>query len=102
MRRMNRKIVILVLTASLLASAVPAATQDADSAEMLLSRARQLEEIWTKDTPAMLMEAQIQISGPKDAPIHASYTLQWVSPTQWREEIRFASYQRLRVHNGKG
>ena len=50
----------------------------------------------------MLMRAEIQMSDAKGVMAQGQYVFRWVSPSQWREEIRFANYERLRVRDGKG
>lgn len=76
--------------------------EEAASPEALISRARLQEEIWTEGTPPMLMRAEVQASDAKGALVHGDYTLNWVSPAQWIEGIRFGNYERLRVGNAKG
>jgi TonB family protein len=76
--------------------------EEAASAEVLISRARLLEQIWTEGAPPMLMRAEVQVSDAKGALGHGDYTFNWVSPSQWREEIRFGTYERLRVRDAKG
>jgi len=34
--------------------------------------------------------------------VHGDYSLDWVSPSKWREEIRFGKYERLRVGDANG
>jgi len=34
--------------------------------------------------------------------VHGDYSLDWVSPSKWREEIRFGKYERLRVRDAYG
>ena len=50
----------------------------------------------------MLMRAEVQVSDAKGALVPGDYTFNWVSPSQWIEEIRFGSYERLRVRDAKG
>ncbi|MGB7463598.1 MAG: hypothetical protein WBW14_11925, partial [Candidatus Acidiferrum sp.] len=50
----------------------------------------------------MLMRAEIQMSDAKGVMAQGQYVFRWVSPSQWREEIRFANYERLRVRDAKG
>jgi TonB family protein len=76
--------------------------EEAESPETLISRARLQEEIWTEGTPPMLMRAEIQIAEAHGDLAHGSYILAWVSPSQWREEIQFGNYGRLRVRDAKG
>ncbi len=50
----------------------------------------------------MLMRAELQVFDAKGAPVHGDYSLDWVSPSKWREEIRFGKYERLRVGDANG
>jgi len=50
----------------------------------------------------MLMRAEIQVYDAHGALAHGDYTFDWVSPIQWREQIRFTDYERLRVRDAKG
>jgi TonB family protein len=75
---------------------------DANTAEALVSRARQLQALWVDGTPRLRMRAGLQVVGAKGAVAHGQYIVDWVSPSRWREEIRSGSYSRVRVHNNKG
>jgi hypothetical protein len=50
----------------------------------------------------MSMRAELQIFDSKGAPVHGDYSLDWVAPSKWREQIRFGKYERIRVRNAKG
>ncbi len=50
----------------------------------------------------MKMRAEIQVAGANGTTAQGDYTLDWVSPAQWREQIHFANYERLRVGDAKG
>ena len=97
-----KKSIVLIFVSLLLANAASRATGDTASPEALISRARLQEEIWASGTPPMLMRAEVQVSDAKGALVHGDYTFNWVSPSQWREEIRFGTYGRLRVRDEKG
>ena len=75
---------------------------DANSAEVLVSRARQLQALWVDGTPRLRMRAGLQVFAANGAVAHGQYLVDWVSPFRWREEIRSGSYSRVRVHNGEG
>ncbi|NDQ56275.1 MAG: energy transducer TonB [Acidipila sp.] len=100
--RNNTGIVLIFACLFLTTGVLCAGTEDATSPEELISRARLLEDIWTEGTPPMLMRAEIEVSSATGALVHGSYRLDWVSPSRWREEIRFDNYQRLRVGDAKG
>jgi TonB family protein len=79
-----------------------AGKEEVASSEALISRALLQQAIWMEGTPPMSMRAEVQVSDAKGALVHGDYILVWVSPSQWREEIRFANYVRLRVRNAEG
>jgi TonB family protein len=79
-----------------------AAREEASNPEALISRARLQEEIWTEGTPPMMMQAELQFSDANGTLVHGDYTLDWVSPSRWREVIRLGNYERLRVRDAKG
>ncbi len=97
------KSIFLIFACLFLANAAHCAgEEEAASPEALISRARLQEEIWTEGTPPMLMRAEVQVSNAKGALVPGDYALDWVSPSRWREEIRFENYERLRVRDAKG
>jgi TonB family protein len=79
-----------------------AAKEDTVSPQTLIVQARKIQQIWTDGTPPLGMRAEIQIFDSKGATIPGQYTVNWVSPSRWREELRVADYARLRVHDAKG
>jgi TonB family protein len=92
-----------VVACVLLASGVCSASkEDSASAEMLLTQASKLHEVWTAGTPPVVMRAEIQALNAKGALTPGEYIVNWVSPIRWREELRFVNYERLRVHDAKG
>src|SRR5260370_4073160 len=78
-----------------------AAQEASASPDALISRAR-LQQLWAEGTPPMKMRAEIQVAGANGTTTQGDYTLDWVSPSQWREQIHFANYKRLRVRDAKG
>jgi TonB family protein len=99
----SKKIVVLVFAFVFLPNGVWSADkEEPTSPEALISRARSQEEIWTDGTPAMLMRTELQVFDAKGTPVHGDYSLDWVSPSKWREEIRFGKYERVRVGDAKG
>ena len=99
--RNNTGIVLIFACLFLPTGILCAGTEEPTSPDALISRARLLD-IWTEGTPPMLMRAEIEVSSAQGALVHGSYSLHWVSPSRWREEIRFDNYQRLRVRDAKG
>src|SRR5260370_38893282 len=78
-----------------------AAQEASASSDALISRAR-LQQQWAEGTPPMKVRAEIQVAGANATTAQGDYTLDWVSPAQWREQIHFANYERLRVGDAKG
>jgi TonB family protein len=98
----NKSAILIFAWLSLANVAWGEGKQEAASPQALISRARLQEEIWTEGTPPMLMRGEIQVSDTKGALVHGDYTLDWVSTSRWREEIRLGSYKRLRIRDTKG
>jgi hypothetical protein len=94
---------IFVLVCLLLASVVSSTSkEDPISSESLISQARKAREIWTAGTPPITMRTEIQVPNSNNTSTPGQYTVSWVSPLHWREELRFANYERIRVHDAKG
>ena len=72
------------------------------SPETLVSQARKLHEVWTAGTPPVMMRAEIRVFDGKGGVTPGQYTVNWISPVRWREELRFVNYERVRVHEAKG
>jgi hypothetical protein len=99
----HNKCAVLISVCMFLANAVwCTAKEETASPEALISRARLQEQIWTEGMPPMSMRADIQVFDVKGALVHGDYTLDWVSPSRWREVIRFGNYERVRVGDAKG
>jgi TonB family protein len=79
-----------------------AATEETPSRDALISRAHLQEDIWTDGTPPMVMLAEIQVADSKGDLVKGQYTFNWASPSQWREDIRFENYERIRVRDVNG
>jgi TonB family protein len=71
------------------------------SPEALISQASKLQELWTDGTPPVRVRAQIQVFEAKGV-TEGQYIVNWVSPSRWREEVRFVNYERIRVYGPKG
>jgi TonB family protein len=86
----------------LLPAAWCAGKEAAGGPEALISRARSQGDLWTEGTQPTIMRADLQVSDARGNLVHGDYVFYWVSPSQWREEIRFANYARIRVRDAKG
>jgi hypothetical protein len=69
--------------------------------EMLLEKAR-LQQAWDERTPPFHIKAEVVVTGANSTSAQGFYNFDWISTTRWREEIRFANYQRLRVRDAQG
>jgi len=74
---------------------------ESSGGETLISRAQSLE-VWAEGTPAVKMRGQIEVPGANDTAAYGDYAIHWGSPSQWRDEIRFVNYQRMRIRDSKG
>jgi TonB family protein len=93
----------LVFAFVLLATSISSVSkEDSISPESLVAQARKLQEIWTSGTPPIAMRTEIQVFDAKGKATPGQYYVNWVPPSRWREEVQFANYKRLRVHNEKG
>jgi len=87
----------------LLTGGVCSASDDSSvGPESLIAQARKVQEIWTEGTPPSSMRAEIQILDAKGKVTRGQYVVNWSSPSRWREEVQFAGYTRVRVHDEKG
>ena len=69
--------------------------------ETLVTKAR-LQQVWDEQTPPLRIKAELGVAGTNSTTAQGNYIFDWVSPTEWREEIKFANYERLRVRDAKG
>jgi TonB family protein len=94
--------VILVLAASFFSSiARSAPKKEATNPETLVTKARS-QQLWDERTPPLRIKAELGVAGANGATAQGDYIFDWVSPTEWREEIKFANYERLRVRDARG
>ena len=72
-----------------------------EQAREILAHAAEISDIRSPGVPPFRMRARIRILLSDDKPLEGTYLLLWNSPTQWREEILFPGYRRIRV-GGEG
>jgi len=97
------KSIVLSLACAVLA--VPARgepQEEPPSPEALISRARLQQELGIEGTLPLSLRAEIHASNDKWTKLSGDYTLEWVSSSQWKEVIRLANYERLRIRDVKG
>ena len=104
-RMIRTRAIATVLAGWVLATAVWTAAKDKDAAmdpKELISRALQKQELWVEGTPALLLHGEVRIWERKGNVAKGEYTYSWISPSRWREEIRFLNYQRIRIGDAGG
>jgi TonB family protein len=98
----NKGFVLIFACMFLGCAAWCAAKEEQESPQALISRARLEEDMWAEGSPPILMRADLQVPDAKGTLVHGDYTLDWVSPSRWREVIRFGNYERFRVRDERG
>jgi hypothetical protein len=94
--------VILVLAALFFSPIARCASkEEAANPETWVTKARS-QQVGDERTPALHMKAELGVTGTNGTTAQGDYIFDWVSPTEWREEIKFANYDRLRVRDAKG
>ncbi|HUN61231.1 MAG TPA: energy transducer TonB [Candidatus Sulfotelmatobacter sp.] len=94
-------LIAALLTLSIATPLSSSMSQQADDSETLMSKAWAVEG-WDEGMPPVSLAADVQITDTKGTLIAGNYAFDWVSPTQWREHIKFNGYERLRVRDAKG
>ena len=67
-----------------------------DSSEEFL-KAIQLTDIRSPGSPPFELDAKVRIYGGDGNAIPGDFKLIWVSPNEWREELTYSGYTRVRV-----
>jgi len=95
-------LVVLVLGSLFLSPIARCASKEkAVNPETLVAKARS-QQVWDERTPPLRIKAELEVAGANGTTAQGDYIFDWVSPTEWREEIKFANYERLRVRDAKG
>lgn len=81
----------------LLFDSVRAGEKTKAQATQLLSEAIQLSDIRAPGSTPFQLNARLVGTEDKDHPIEATYSLEWQSPTSWRDELTATNYQEVRV-----
>jgi hypothetical protein len=87
---------IIMAVAGLCGSA-RADEKTAAQAEKLLSETVQLTDIRAPGSTPFRLNARLVGTEDKDHPFEATYSLEWQSPTSWRDEISAPNYKEVRV-----
>jgi hypothetical protein len=84
----------------LLVGSVHGGEKTAAQAAQLLSEAIQLSDIRAPGSTPFRLNARLVGTEDKDHPIEATYSLEWQSPTSWRDELSATNYEEVRVARG--
>src|SRR5215470_10566440 len=87
----------ILLFCSLLVPVFGAGSDSHSPSEELFSKALNQQDMWAKDVGAMKVRAEVTLQPEQGPPITGAYQLDWISPSQWRKELRFANYSRGRI-----
>jgi hypothetical protein len=87
----------IALTLVRLVGSVRAEEKTAAQAAQLLSEAIQLSDIRARGSTPFRLNARLVGTEDKDHPIEAAYSLEWQSPTSWRDELSATNYEEVRV-----
>ena len=98
----NRMLAVVFAVLLSLNSASSAPKDASQDPKDLIARALQQEYLWTEATPPLFLHGEIRIGDAKGGVAKGEYTYYWVSPSRWREDIRFVNYQRVRVGDAGG
>jgi len=67
----------------------------------MVEKARNIGDIRAAGMPGFHMLGDVRIWVNKDAPIQGKYLLVWTPDGNWREELAFNGYRRVRIGRGK-
>jgi Gram-negative bacterial TonB protein C-terminal len=65
--------------------------------EDLFAKALNQQDMWRKNAAPIKVRAEVTLYPEQGAAITGAYQLDWISVSQWREELRFANYVRGRI-----
>ena len=96
---MRRSLALLATICLALAAQSSAAEKKDKQAEgrVLIERASELSDIRAPGSPPFRLKTSVRIVEDNKKTVEGSYLLLWASPSQWREEIVFPSFNQLRV-----
>lgn len=77
-------------------------SETASQAPGILAEALDHEDIWAAGSASVELRAKIELAVQKGKVANGDYTRLWVSPSQSREEINFANFNRTRVQQANG
>jgi hypothetical protein len=65
--------------------------------EDLFAKALSQQDMWRKNAAPIKVRADVTLYPEQGSTITGAYQLDWISASQWREELRFANYVRSRI-----
>jgi hypothetical protein len=65
--------------------------------EDLFAKALNQQDMWRKNAAPIKVRAEVTLYPEQGSAITGAYQLDWISASQWREELRFANYVRGRI-----
>jgi TonB family protein len=68
----------------------------------LILKALSQQDVWAKGVQPMKIRADVSLQPEQGPAIVGAYQLDWISESQWREELRFANYTRGRIRVAGG
>ncbi len=77
-------------------------SENSTEATELLAQALKHEYIWATGSSSVDLQAKLELAVGDGKVATGDYTLLWVSPSQSREEINFANFNRTRVQQANG
>jgi len=98
MDRLRRAFLELSIAAAICFFAVNTtqAADNKDSSQEFL-KAADLTDIRSPGSPAFELDAKVNIYAGNGTAVPGSYKLIWLSPSEWREELTYSGYTRVRV-----
>jgi hypothetical protein len=102
MRHLNRLSILIAAIFLVPALNSPANSESPSEATELLAQALKHEYIWATGSPSVDLHAKLELAVGGGKVATGDYTRLWVSPSQSREEINFANFNRTRVQQANG
>jgi TonB family protein len=88
---------ILALVLVCIVTSWPSLAGEADDAAAAFAKAAEQTDIRASGSSAFELDAKLNFIAGDGKPFAGSYKLVWISASQWREEIIFNGYKRIRI-----
>jgi hypothetical protein len=99
---MNRLCILVVMVLLVFTVNSAANSETTTQAPELLDQALKHEYLWAAGAPSVDLRAKLEWALGEGKVAIGDYTRLWVSPSQSREEINFANFNRTRVQQANG